>query len=57
MLRYSSEGGALLCRGRGTLARMFEAAFGPCRSPRPDLWFPYVFTSPKQAVCLGDEAQ
>lgn len=44
-LRYSSEGGALWIRGRGAIARMFEAALGPCHSPRPELWLPYVITS------------
>ena len=43
-LRYSSEGG-YLCPGT-----MFRA-FG--NLPRPDLWLPYVFTSPVDAAAAG----
>jgi hypothetical protein len=46
-LRYSSEGGALVERGRGTIARMFEDSFGRSRSARPEPWHPCVFTSPE----------
>ena len=46
LLRYASEGGALLVRPRGTLGLMF----GTVHSPRPESWFPYVFTSPKEAA-------
>lgn len=53
MLRYASEGGALVHRSRGTLFRMIEAAYGPCRSPRPELWLPYVFTSPEEVADAG----
>ncbi len=52
-LRYSSEGGALVHRGRGAIARLFEQALGPCRSPRPELWEPLVFASPAQAAAAG----
>jgi hypothetical protein len=45
-LRHASEGGALVHRGRGVLFRMLEAAYGPCRSERPDPWYPHVFTNP-----------
>jgi hypothetical protein len=46
LLRYASEGGALLVRPRGTLGLMF----GIVHSPRPESWFPYVFTSPKETA-------
>lgn len=52
-LRYASEGGALVSRGRGALARMFELAFGPCRHSRPEPWLPEVFTSPEEATEAG----
>jgi hypothetical protein len=48
-LRYSSEGGALLIRPRGTLGLVF----GTGHSPRPEPWLPYVFTSPEEAVEAG----
>ncbi len=41
-LRYSSEGGYLRGSGRGALAAIFRA-YG--NLPRPESWFPYVFTS------------
>ena len=52
-LRYASEGGGLVHRGRGAIARLFEAALGPCRSERPEPWYPYVFTSPQEAAEAG----
>lgn len=47
-LRYASEGGALVTRGRG-----FSAQFGPIHSDRPEVWHPYVFTNPADAQGLG----
>ena len=44
-LRYESEGGGLVHRGRGAIARLFETYGGPLRSPRTEPWLPYVFTS------------
>ena len=44
-LRYSSEGGALVHRSRWVFARLVEQQFGPCCSPRPEPWLPYIFTS------------
>jgi hypothetical protein len=44
-LRYSSEGSALACPGRGDFARMFEATFGRNRPARPDPWLPSSFPS------------
>jgi hypothetical protein len=41
-LRYASEGGALVIRGRGAIARMFEASFGRSRSERPEPWLPHI---------------
>jgi hypothetical protein len=52
-LRYASEGGALIHRGRGAIARLFELYDGPLRLERPDLWLPDVFTSPKEAANAG----
>jgi hypothetical protein len=48
-LSYASEGGALLIRSRGVIGRMF----GVGRSDRPDPWYPYVFTSPQDAIAAG----
>jgi len=44
LLRYASEGGALLIRPRGTLGFVFETG----HSPRPESWLPYVFTSTEE---------
>jgi len=52
-LRYASEGEALVVRARGALFRMMDAAYGPCRSERPEPWYPYVFTSPEEAAEAG----
>jgi hypothetical protein len=52
-LRYASEGGALVHRGRGAILRMLGAASGPCRSERPEQWYPYVFTSLGKAAEAG----
>lgn len=52
-LRYASEGGALVHRGRGVIARLFELYDGPLRSERPEPWYPYVFTSPQDAIAGG----
>jgi hypothetical protein len=52
-LRYESEGGALVHRGRGAFFKMIEAVYGPCRSERTEPWYPYVFTSPEQAAVAG----
>jgi hypothetical protein len=49
-LRYESEGGGLVHRGRGALYNMFEAACGPIRSESTEVWYPDVFTSPQQAA-------
>jgi hypothetical protein len=48
-LRYASEGGALVHRGRGALSRLH----GPMRWDRPDRWYPYVFSDPTDAKWLG----
>jgi hypothetical protein len=44
-LRYESEGGALVHRGRGAIARLLELYGGALRSERTEPWNPYVFTS------------
>jgi hypothetical protein len=49
LLRYASEGGALLIRPRGTLGLVF----GTGHSPRPESWLPDVFTSTEQAAEAG----
>ena len=46
LLRYASEGGALLIRPRG----MLGLVFGTGHSPRPESWLPYVFTTPEEAA-------
>ena len=40
LLRYGSEGGALVVRPRG----MLSLVFGTAHSPRPESWLPYVFS-------------
>jgi hypothetical protein len=45
-----SEGGALV---RRAIARLFELYDGPLRSERPEPWYPYVFTSPQDAIAAG----
>ncbi len=49
MLRYSSEGGALLIRSRGLISRLF----GMGRAARPEPWYPLVFSSLDQAAEAG----
>lgn len=49
-LRYASEGGALVLRSRGAFFRLIEMQFGQSRSPRPEPWYPYVFTNPQEAT-------
>jgi hypothetical protein len=52
-LRYESEGGALVHRGRGAIARLLELCGGALRSARTDPWHPHVFTSPEEAAEAG----
>jgi hypothetical protein len=52
-LRYASEGWALVIRSRGAFAQLIERQFGRCCTPRPELWLPYVFTSPEEAGEAG----
>lgn len=52
-LRYSSEGGALVVRSRGGLARLVDSLCGLNRQERPLLWYPYVFGDPAEAKWLG----
>jgi hypothetical protein len=52
-LRYSSEGGALVVRARGSLARLVDSLCGLNRQERPLLWYPYVFGDPAEAKWLG----
>ena len=54
MLRYESEGRALVHRGRGAIARLFEFyGGGPLRSEPTEPWYPYLFTSPEEAAKAG----
>jgi hypothetical protein len=53
LLRYASEGGALVHHDRGALASLFESFCGPICSDRPEPWLPYVFTSPEEAAEAG----
>jgi hypothetical protein len=52
-LRYASEGGALVLRSRGRWFRAIEMQYGLARSPRPESWYPYVFSSPADAAKVG----
>ena len=52
-LRYASEGGALVLRGRSVWFRLLEQEYGPSRSPRPEPWEPEIFSSPQQAAEAG----
>jgi hypothetical protein len=52
-LRYSSEGGALVLRGRGSWFRRIEMEYGTTRSVRPEPWYPYVFSNPADASAAG----
>jgi len=45
MLRYSSEGGYLRPTGLGRLGRLGVMLRAYGNLPRPESWFPYVFTS------------
>jgi len=52
-LHHESEGGALVHRGRGAIARVLELCCGTLRSARTDPWHPHVFTSPEEAAEAG----
>jgi hypothetical protein len=52
-LRYASEGGALVLRGRGAIARMLEATFGSHHPDPHEPWYPYVFASAEEAMRAG----
>jgi hypothetical protein len=52
-LRYASEGGALVFHPRTYLGQLIEALEGPSTNHRPELWYPYVFTSPREAAEAG----
>jgi hypothetical protein len=44
-LRYASEGGALVLRGRGSWFRSLEMQFGRTKSDRPEPWYPELLAS------------
>lgn len=48
-LRYASEGSALVLRSRCAMLRPLSGL----SSPRPDPWYPYVFSSPSDAIAAG----
>ena len=52
-LRYSSEGGALVIRSRWAITRRIVQSLSCCRSPRPEPWLPYIFSSPRDAAAAG----
>jgi hypothetical protein len=52
-LRYESEGGALVHRGRGAIARLLDLYDGALRSERTEPWYPCVFASPLDAAEAG----
>lgn len=49
-LRYASEGGALVFRGRSAVDRMIAVTYGSLRAERPESWLPEIFTSREQMV-------
>ena len=51
-LRYSSEGGALVSRG-GPISRLLRIPCPDMHHPRPEPWYPYVFSSPEDAAMAG----
>jgi hypothetical protein len=51
-LRYSSEGSALVSRG-GPISRLLRMPCPDMHHPRPEPWYPYVFTSPADATAVG----
>jgi hypothetical protein len=51
-LRYASEGGALLFHPRTALGRLIEKLEGPSQHPRPDPWYPHVFSDPRDAEAI-----
>jgi hypothetical protein len=51
-LRYASEGGALLYRS-GVVSRILRMPCEATKCPRPDVWLPYVFSSPDAARETG----
>ena len=54
-LRYASEGGVLVLRGRG-VSRLLGQPVPDLASPRPEPWLPYVLTRPEEAVEAGMRA-
>jgi len=52
-LRYASEGGALVSHSRTDLGRIFEAVVGPSRSPRPERFYPFLFSNPEDAAVFS----
>jgi hypothetical protein len=52
-LRYASEGGVLVLRGRGGWCRQIQAGLGSSRSDRPTPWWPELFTSIEDAISDG----
>lgn len=51
-LRYSSEGGHLLLRG-GPISRLLGLHCPDISSPRPEPWYPLVFSNPNEAAGVG----
>jgi hypothetical protein len=53
VLRYASEGGALVVCGRGAVAPLIDAHCELELPKRPPLWYPYVFSDPAYAQRIG----
>jgi hypothetical protein len=51
-LSYASEGSGLVYRSR-VVSRIFRMPCAAVTSPRPDVWLPYVFSSPEDAARAG----
>lgn len=51
----SSEGGALVLRG-AAISRLLRMDVPDMSSPRPEPWYPHVFSSPNAATEVGIHA-
>jgi hypothetical protein len=52
-LSYASEGDALLYHRSSVVSRIFRLPYAAVSSSRPEVWLPYVFSSPEDAAQAG----
>lgn len=52
-LRYTSEGGVLVLRSRGSWFRALEMTYGRSHSPCPKSWLPEAYTSRQEMLEAG----